>query len=107
MASGWFRARYRFHCDECDGDIARNEAYIEFMGMNFCESCFEGHKFDIEEEGESYMCECCGKMMTDGEYFKIDDDIFCLDCVESNSRETTQDIEDENERIDRKYDESI
>lgn len=104
MAIG-FQARYRFHCDECDGDIAENEEYVEFQGMNFCVDCWNNHRhdLDIDEEDTEVVCECCGETITEGEYYVFDGEPFCLDCVDSNKCETTQAEKNLCEKMDRSW----
>lgn len=82
-----------FICDECDGVIHEYEEFIQFMGMNYCESCFDEHKhdLDIDEEGIELVCDCCGDSITSGYYYRFDDEVLCMECVKSNKRTTTVD----------------
>lgn len=81
-----------FLCDECDGYIASYEEYIVFQGVNYCENCFENHRFDLDldEEGTELICSCCGEVITSGYYYRFDDEIFCLECIEDMKHVTTQ-----------------
>lgn len=97
-------ADYRFHCDECDGDIAEDEEYIEFQGMNYCEDCFDNHRFDldIEEEGTELTCDCCGNAISKI-YYRFDGEFYCNECVEDNKTTTTKAERDYDERLDMRY----
>lgn len=98
-----------FMCDECDGLIGEYEDFIQFMGMNYCERCFEEHKhdLDLDEEGTVLVCDCCGEEITSGYYYRFDDEIFCMDCVDSNARNTTVSEIMEGRRADRRYEQSF
>lgn len=85
---GWIPSDYKFHCDECDKDIDRDESYLMIMGLNLCEDCFENHKRFADEYDEDKVCALCGRTIEE-EVFEIGEDFFCMDCINSEACETT------------------
>jgi formylmethanofuran dehydrogenase subunit E len=52
-------------------------------------------RWDMEQaraEARLPVCECCGEVIHDDNYFEIDNEILCRECVEDKYMKSTEDF---------------